>query len=591
MARNLRQFYRTRGGGILIDVSQTYKDEIYNDDTRTICSVVYGAYDVTAKATATATSNGAQNFAPPSQTIDALNNYDKYSTLELNNWILDGSVKLFPNNPTGQEWGYWSSAMSNDSGTFTTSPVLTFSWTSNHSSVGVTIGANTPILEMVLRWYDSSNTLISTYTYTNSDLDKTTHVVENGVANFRKLTITFTKIVPRHYMKVQDMMFGTEYIWDDEIIEATVTEMLDEKMQRLESKQMTVKLGNINNLYNKYNPNNKLQFFQEGQILQLFSTAVLSTGLEDVSLGQFYLTSWGSPSEYTVEFKGNDLLYKLNDLYYYSKMYTNATVQTIVSDLLSSYTGTVEYNLADNIKNVTLTGYIPIISYREALQHIAFSAGGVCYVDRDGILQMKRLDSTTQSVETIDYTKKAPSQDTQGERYNSVTVSYYSYNTDTSQELFKGTVTGTQILTFNQPATNISVSGTYTSFTAYANCIKIVGASGTITVTGQPYKISAQPITVYLSEDTTVGITKKNMPVDSVYLIGTQATATYVATWLLNCLQNSITNEFKWLGNPAIEIGDYITLQVDENLSKKALVHQNKFTYRGALAEESEAVL
>ena len=575
----------------MINVSNTYKNEIYNDNTKTICSVVYGAYDVTAKNMASVTSNSEQSFAPPTQTLDAIDNWDKYTDLELNNWVLDGSVKLFPNSPTGKPWGWWSLELSNSSGEFTTNPTLTYTWNENHSSIGVTIRANNPLKEIKLYWYNSGNTLIDSYTYTNSDLTLDTFSIEHGVTNYQKLVIEFVRTIPYHYIKVQDILFGNEYIWDDEIIDLSVEESLDEKMQRLVSKQTTIKLGNIDNTYNKYNPNNKLQYFQEGQVIQVFNTAELSTGLEQVPLGQFYLTSWGSPTEYTVEFKGNDLLYKLNDLYYYSKMYTNATVKTIVDDLLSSYASSIQYNVANNIKNVQLTGFIPIISYREALQHIAFSAGGVCYVDRNGVLQIKRIDTTVGTVDTIDFTKKAQSLDQQAEKYNSVTVTCYSYNVGETTELFKGAVTGDQILTFSNPASNISVSGTYTSYTAYANCIKIVGASGTITITGKPYTISEQPITAYVSQDTSVGITKKNMPVDSVYLIGNQTTATYVATWLLNWLQNDITNEFKWLGNPAIEIGDYVTLEVAENLTKKTLIHKNKFKYNGALTEESEVVL
>ena len=575
----------------MINVSQTYKDEIYDDDTRTICSVVYGAYDVTAKRMATATSNGSQSFTSPGQTIDSLNTSETFSDLELNNWKLDGTVNIFPDSPNGKVWGWWSLDISDENGEFTTNPSLTYTWSENHSSIGITIQCNNPIKEMNLYWYDSNNTLLDTYNFTNSDLTLTTYAIENGVANYQKLVIEFVRTVPYHYIKVQDILFGKEYTWSDELIEVTVQESLDEKMQRLESNQTTIKLGNMDNSYNKYNPDNKLQYFQEGQIMQVFNSAELSTGLEQVPLGQFYLTSFGSPTQYTVEVKGNDLLYKLNDLYYYSKMYNNATVKTIVDDLLSTYSDTVEYVVDDSIKDVQLTGYIPIISYREALQHIAFAGCGVVYVDRYGVLQIKRLDNTTAVVDTIDYEKKSPSQDKQGEKYNSATVSCYSYTADTSQELFRGTVTGTQILAFSSPATNISVSGTYTSYTAYANCIKIVGASGTIVVTGQPYKISEQQITAYISQDTSVGITKKNMPVNSVYLIGNETTASNVATWLLDCLQDDITNEFKWLSNPAIELGDYVTLQVADNLTKKSLVHKNKFTYKGALAEESEVVI
>lgn len=576
----------------MINVSQTYKDEIYNDSTKTICSVVYGAYDVTAKNNATATANYQQNFAPASQTIDSLNNYNKYSDLELNNWILDGSVELFPDNPVGKVWGYWSSLLTYGTGAFqTANPTLTYTWNENHSSVGLTLRTNDPIYKATITWYNSSNTSISTYTLTNSDMTKTEYTIDNQVANYAKITIAFNLALPFHYAKMQDILFGREYTWSDEIISVELMERLDEKTQRLESNQVTIKLGNIDNTYNKYNPDNKLQYFQEGQIIQVFNTAELSTGLEQVPLGQFYLTSWGSPTMYTVEFKGNDLIYKLNDTYYYSKFYSNATVKTIIDDLLSTYNGTIQYNVDNSIKDITLTGYIPLVSYREALQHIAFAGCGVCYVDRYGVLQIKRLDSTEAVVDTLDYTKKAPSQDKEAEKYNSVTVQSYSYTAGTSQELFKGTVTGDATLMLSSPASDISITGTYTSFTAYVNCVKIVGASGTITITGKPYQISEQPITAYLTNDTNVGITKKNMPVSSIYLIGDTTTATNVATWLLACLQDDITNEFQWLSNPAIELGDYVTLQVAENLTKKSLVHYNKFKYQGALSEESEVVV
>ena len=575
----------------MINTSQTYQDEIYDDTTKTKCSVIYGAYDVSAKNLATATSNGQQTFSPPSQTLNGLNNYTTYTDLEINNWKLDGKTRIFPSNTSTTEWGWWSLSLSDGDGYFSNNPTLTYTWNENHTSVGITIQSNYPLKQFNIYWYDSNNTLIDSESVTNSDMTKLVYEVENGVVNYQKIVIEFVQTIPYHYIKIQDILFGKEYIWNDEIIELSVDETLDEKMQRLESNQTTIKLNNIDDSYNKYSPDNKLQYFQEGQIMQVYNTAFLSTGTEQVPLGQFYLTSWGSPSEYSVEFKGNDLLYKLNNTYYFSKMYSNAKVSTIVGDILSDYSSTIKYNIADNIKDVTLTGYIPMVSYREALQHVCFASGGVCYVDRYGTLQIKRIDTTAQAVETIDFSKKAPSQDKQAELYDSVSVNCYTYNEGTSQELFSGEVTGDQIITFNNPSLVTSVSGTYTSYTAYANCIKIIGASGTIVVTGKPYVVNSQSVTAYLTQDQSVGITKKNMPVDSVYLIGNITTATYVATWLLNCLQKSISNEFQWLSNPSIEVGDFVNLQVTNNLTQKAIVHANHFRYNGAISETSGVVI
>lgn len=574
----------------MINVSENYKTAIYDDSTQTVCTISYGAYDVTAKNLANVSASNSQSFSNANQTINTINNFNTYSDLELNNWVLDGNVDLFPNNPAGTEWGWWSLVMSNTNGNFATNPTLTYTWNENHTSVGITIIANDTLKQFKVSWYDGNNSLLSEYTYTNTDLTQNTFEIENGVANYRKIVIEFMQILPFHYVKIQDILFGKEFIWQDEIVSITVEESLDPKTQRLSSNQAIIKLNNIDNLYNKYDPNSKLTFLQEGQRMAIYNSAMIDGEYEQVPLGVFYLTSWSSPSQFTVEFKGNDLLYKMNDMFYYSKLYSNATLQTILNDVLSQYGNTISYSIDSSLNGVTLSGYIPIIDTRTALQHIAFVCGAVIKVNRYGEIVIKRLSSST-AVDNLDYSKKMFANDKEAERYNSVTLTQYYFEVDSeSTELFKGTVTGNQILTFNSPASQISVSGTYTNYTAYLNCICITGASGTITVTGKLYNIYEKKVEKKI-DDITVGITKKNMPVDSVYLIADDTTSQYVSNWLLNMLQKYLTNEFRWLSNPALEIGDFVNVQVDENTSKLSILCKNKFSFNGALSEISEVMI
>ena len=230
------------------------------------------------------------------------------------------------------------------------------------------------------------------------------------------------------------------------------------------------------------------------------------------------------------------------------------------------------------------------MTYREALQQICFCVGAIAKTNRYNKIEIKRI-SNQASCETIGYDKKEFASDKENERYSSVIVTKHTYSISSEEkEVYKGEVTGTQILLLNAPCTVTSVTGTYTSYTAYANCIEIVGASGKITVNGKEYIDYSKNIYSEI-EDTSVGVTKQVLSVSNIALIGKDETATYVANWLLEQLQKYITNEFNWLGNPAIETGDTVNVQVSENLYKEAIITRNTFTYNGALSEQSEVTL
>ena len=576
----------------MINVSDKYKTKIYDDETKTTCIVTYGAYDITAKELVQTSASSTQPFSSSSETINRLTRTERYTTLENNQFLLDGNTDIFKD----EVEGWWSVEQSNANGLFEVNPILIYTWQENHTSIGLTFDVGETLFEAIIRWYNSAGNLIDTYNLVNDDIEKRNFVIEHGVTNYQRLEIEFVKVLPYHYAKFQEIAFGVEFKWQDNIVELSVEESLDTKAQEVASNQLTLVLNNIDNAFNKYNPDNRLLYLQEGQQLSVLNVAEIDGKHETVPLGVFYLTAWNNPSEYTSEFVANDLLLKLsNRQYTHSKFYNNATVQTILADLFNdfnlSYNGELQYEIDSNVANVTLTGYIPVVDYRKALQQVCIASGACTYCNRNGKIIVKRL-TDGEAVDTIDYTKKAYANDEEAERYDAVAVKQYVMTQGTTTAtLFSGEVNGNTTITFGAPATSIAVSGTYTSYTVYANCIDIVGASGTITVTGVRYNIYEKQVVASLKEDMAVGITKQVMEVEGIYLIGKETTAQYVATWLLTELQKYITNEFDWLGNPSIEIGDFVTLQVAENLHKKAIIQKNRFTYTGALLETSEVAL
>lgn len=581
----------------MLNVSTEYMALIYDDNTIIDADVVYSAFDVSAKSSATAVSNGKQSFSHEDETLDEDDSSPyRYSSLEHGNWRLNGKVKIFPANTSGIQWGWWSEAISHMDGTFENNPIITYMWSENHTSIGITLKFADPIKELKVTWYNEAEEEISTSTYINADMEETNCIITNGVVNYRKVIVEIIRVLPKHYAKLIEVDFGIEFIWDDNIITLEVDEKIDPKGAQIQSNQSKILVNNLDIRFNKYSPNSETRFIQEKQKLTIRTKVLIEGVYEKLPLGTFYLTSWESPTSYTTQFIANDLILKLEGIYNRSKFYTNATAQTILEELFNDCNlydeeGIPQFVIADDVKPITLTGYIPPVDYRTALQQIAFALGAVVKVDRNGKVYIFRINTSDTSVETIDDSMKNDSEDKEGTRYGGVSISQYSYKSGASQTLFEGVITGNQNILFSaHPATSIAVIGTHSSYTVYANSIDIVGASGTIKVTGTPYEIYENKVIKKLP-DVTVGITKQIKDVSGIYLIGKDTTADYVSDWLLSELQKSITNEFQWLGNPAIETGDYVDLTVADGVVKKALVQHNKFTFRGSLGEVSEVCL
>ena len=567
---------------------------IYEDSTKVDCQVVYGAYDLTGKSSTTPSTTDKQDFSNISDTLVGVTDFTRSTILESNHWLLDGETKYFPTDTSKRRWGWWSLSQSNDEGYFENNPTLVYTWKENHKSVGLQLVFGEPVIEFRINWYNGNGTLIDTYTYTNEDYTNNVYRIEHGVQNYRKIEIEVLKTFPNHYAKIYSVGFGLEYIWNNELINISVNESISATTQEIQSNQAVISINDIDNNYNKYNPQNKLVYLQEGQRMEVKTSTSVNGANEFVPLGIFYLTSWGNPTQYTAEFVANDLIMKLDGQYYRGKYYENFPAQTIIKDMFDDYNLYVEddaqYVIADNVKDVQLTGYIPIMSYREALQQICFALGAVCKVNREGKIYIYRLEDID-VVETIGYDKKQYNGDNEQTRYGSVSITEYTYKVkEESETIFEGEVSGDQTIVFSTPATNISIKGTYSSYVAYANSLDIFGASGTIVVTGKPYDIYEKKVTKS-KEDIPLGITVQNLDVDGIYLIGNSNTSDYVSNWLLGAIEHNITNEFKWLGNPAIEIGDYVDLEVDEGQTRKAIVTKNNFTYNGALLETSEVTL
>ena len=98
--------------------------------------VIYEDISPGALEDSTIASANYKYFSAP-ENLKAEKAMYKAATGEPGRWLLDGSAKLFPDDPTNPQysWGLWSNEMCDGSGSFSTPPEIQITFGHRYSSV------------------------------------------------------------------------------------------------------------------------------------------------------------------------------------------------------------------------------------------------------------------------------------------------------------------------------------------------------------------------------------------------------------------------------------------------------------------------
>lgn len=132
------------------------------------------------------------------------------------------------------------------------------------------------------------------------------------------------------------------------------------------------------------------------ELLQYRQPLVLFEHIDGVDkfIGMYYLDTWENVSDNLIRLNCIDELGLLDTLTYRGGMWlTPVTVDTLISQIFSSLA--IDYEIDPDLAAVKLTGWIPVSTYREALQQIAFASGGYILCARqNGFIKFGRAEAT-----------------------------------------------------------------------------------------------------------------------------------------------------------------------------------------------------
>lgn len=528
---------------------------------------------------------------------DVALNYPGYS-------MLNGEYKNYDAFP---EAGYISRAVSDESGIFQTGiiqpgaalfphkglypsshfevPTLTATFSDRYSSQGISLIFNDHsgdyCSQLTITWYRNTEELARETFYP----DDYEYFCYHPVEYYDKVTIAFEK-TSRPYRPVflTDIQYGLGRTFlDDEAKNVDCCIEISPISEEISINMLNFTIRSKSNI--AFN-------FQRRQQMKLY--------FDENIIGIFYLKSGKRVSKTDYEVNTEDAVGLLDTSEFKGGIYNDEPVKNVVAAIFEDQG--IDYFLDQTLQDLTVTGYLPAGSRRDALAQVAFAIGAsvntaydlnlYIYPRNTGIIKPHAglhpgaglkpgmrvtkesfTKANTMSGLTIDH-----SDITTGAR-----VYAHTYiKSDESEELYKDTLTGTAEITFSEAHHSLAITGG--TIKAYGdNWATITGTGGEVVLTGKKYthlttihektnpNISQNENLVEVKEATLVNPKNVNEVLDRVYDY-------YSSNESVSC--RVLLNEE--------ELGDIVSVDTDFDGTRIGAIKKMDFTFTRELTAEVE---
>lgn len=299
-------------------------------------------------------------------------------TMEPNRWLLDGSFQPFYDEDS---YGYWSDEISDETGAFTTDPVLTVSFSKQFSSMGISLIFDEQTGEYCskihLQWYQG-DALKAEKTYYPNEVQ---YFCSNRIESYDKVVIIIQQTnLPIRRAKINKILFGVTRVFGmNELRDAAITNQMDESTLQLPSSTFTWTLDSIHPV---------------DYMFQLKQPVEVRNG--DNLLGVYYIDGSNRKSQTVYRVECKDALGVLDEKDFPGAVYLGGiSAKTLLESLAQPFE--VEY--LDGVEDTTLTGVLLNGTNRSAIQQVLFAWGVCIATDAGETLRVFNLPNTTKEIE------------------------------------------------------------------------------------------------------------------------------------------------------------------------------------------------
>lgn len=547
----------------------------------TYATIMFGLEDVSANEDGTFTSTDYAPFSIFSQLFNESNKLTQLQTCEPNMTILNGTRQVL-DTTASQQYGYYSSSVSNENGEFESNPKLIRTFIQDHSTPSVIFyfAEEGRPKKISIKFY-KNNTLLKTAIF---DVDSDEFVARKSCKNYNKFEIEFIgTAIPNRHIKLAEIFYGEYLIWDREnITSARVIEEFDLISDELPIGQLEFSILDVNEDFNILNPSGFYTSLQEKQKILVTET------VDNVEheYGTYYLDTWESTQGKLANFVAKDALSLLDDVTFkQSNMYNNEKVSNIIGQIMG-IANFGNYEIESTLANEKLSGYIPICTCREALQYVCIATKSCAFCDKKGVLKVMKFPTNSNVIE-IKKNKKWDTKVTQNDIVNYVSVEGYTFEKDTeTSELYNDVLSaGTYEINLSEPATDFTISNNANILESNINYISFeVTTAGTVVINGKKY-IQYSNVVVSKAENI---IRKKQIEITGIYLINF-SNAQSVANYIYNYYQRRLLETFTMI-NDLEKLGENVKIDLELNQTKKGIITRMETDLTGGFLSETTVI-
>lgn len=424
----------------MINVSNDYKKTCeLSLRPESYITAKYGSFDKTLKSKIkTINANEQTEFSNINKLINETKttNYN-YISCEPNRVKLDGSFYFIndkDDNNVNENIAYWSSIMSDNNGNFEEGyyPNITITFDSLIDFTEVTLYFQEICSKFEVKFYNGSQLVVTRQVENNNQLTIST-VGSMVTSKINKVSVDFKKTgIPYRYIKLNEFDFGTYKVFNrDEILDINIIDELSIDSSELSSNYLSLSISNKNGEYDILNPKNLLSLLQEKQEITVYHHLKVGSRYKEVPLGTFLLKDFKTNNQKLV-IEAYDDTYFMNDIYYGSDFYENEEVSNILKDLFNYFNYT-NYTIDEELEGIKLSGYIPNVSFREALRLIVEASCSVVNKTRYGNTYIfKTYDPVVKTYTRNLITKENPRRNLYN---NLIDITQYNYTNRTKNTL------------------------------------------------------------------------------------------------------------------------------------------------------------
>ena len=578
--------------------------------------------DPEAVADASVEHNGTLSISNAEQVIGSVDEtIIKYSTLEQNLWLLDGSRKHVAPGDYGY-CGYIGNKMSGMGGSFTTYPLVVLQFSEVHE-------ANIP--GMSITWSESYDDYATDFTitaYNGDTVVATKEVVGNtsvtssvimSMSGYDSISVEIRKwCLPNRRPRIENIILGFKKVYSkSDLFSFSHSQEIDPISASLPKSTISFSIDNTSREYDIDSTEGLSRYLNDKQDLKVKYGYKLGDKIEWINGGTFYFSGWeAKQNSNTADFEARDLFDNLSMVYTKSSyiaegrnLYDLAVDVLTFADIPLQSNGTLRWVLDESLKDIITTSPLPMDSVANCLQMIANAGCCVLYQDRDGVIHIEKLDYTTDDYVISQDNSYSKPEITLSSPIKDVKISVYSQEVSETEKKVASTgakngiyykAGATFTFTLNHAfVTNHRLNdlrvGTYTTLD-YCNHY---GTYTELKITilkdlMYGYSYQQQGIAVYgtevesFSEEVIIPVGKHGgtITIDNP-LISTKEHAMVVAEWIKNTLSRGQTVSFSWRADPRLDALDTIECKNGDN-SKNVVMTRVDYSYNGAFRGSGE---